>query len=87
MTTLPPITIILFLTGIAVLVEGVYHLGIDAESVPGGGPGTAAAGPLPVRAVRWIMLLAGLSDFVQAFYIMATKPPGTPDTVRLGVWS
>ncbi len=99
MTTLPPVTIILFLTGIAVWVEGVYHLGIDAEPVPGGipatdrfgsmratagGPGTAMAGPLPVRAVGWIMLLAGLSDFVQAFYIMAAKPLGTPETVRLG---
>jgi hypothetical protein len=67
--TLPalPITIIFFLTGLAVWANAMYFLGIGAK------PASDTA-PNPLTSVGWITLLAGLSNFVQAFYIMAARP-------------
>ena len=61
-----PITIVFFLTGFAVWANALYFLGVGAKRGEGA--------PDPIRAVGWITLLAGLSDFVQAFYIMAARP-------------
>ncbi len=61
-----PITIIFFLTGLAVWAIGLYFVGFGAEP--------QAEGPNPLVSVGWISLIAGLSDFVQAFYIMAARP-------------
>lgn len=63
---MPPITIVFFLTGIAVWANALYFLGIGADRQEGGSD--------PLKAVGWISLLAGLSNFVQAIYIMAARP-------------
>lgn len=61
-----PITIVFFLTGIAVWTNGLYFLGVGASPREGGSN--------PLKAVGWITLIAGLSNFVQAFYLMASRP-------------
>jgi hypothetical protein len=70
-----PITIVFFLTGIAVWTIALYFLGAGAKPQP--------EGPNPVVSVGWISLVAGLTDFVQAFYIMASRPepPGPAGSV------
>ncbi len=97
LTQVPPVTVILAGTGLAVWAEGLYFLGVGAEPAPigvretgrggapatAGGPGTALAGPNPIRAVGWIMFIAGLSDLVQTLYVMTAKPLGTPETTVL----
>ncbi len=62
-----PITIVFFLTGIAVWANGLFFLGVGSK--PAG-----ENAPNPLVAVGWITLLAGLSDFAQAFYLMAARP-------------
>lgn len=62
-----PITIVFFLTGIAVWANALFFLGVGSK------PASDDASN-PLVAVGWITLLAGLSDFAQAFYIMAARP-------------
>jgi len=64
--TMPPITIVFFLTGLAVWAIGLYFVGVGAQPREGG--------PNPLVSVGWLSLIAGLSDFGQAFYIMAARP-------------
>jgi hypothetical protein len=58
---MPPIAIVFFLTGIAVWANGLYFLGVAAKRAEGGSD--------PVKAVGWITLVAGLSDFLQVLVI------------------
>jgi hypothetical protein len=91
LTHVPPVAVILSLTGLAVWAEGLYFLGIGAKPRTGLGvppqPAGAAAVPKPLsdplRAVGMIMFIAGLSDLVQTVYVISSKPLGTPDTVIL----
>ena len=62
-----PITIVFFLTGIAVWANALFFLGMGAKPAEEGGSN-------PLKGVGWITLLAGLSDFAQAFYLMAARP-------------
>lgn len=68
---MPPITIIFFVTGIAVWANAMYFLGVGADQKEGGSN--------PLKAVGWITLVAGLVDFVQAFAIMSTALAGAGD--------
>lgn len=63
---MPPITIVFFLTGIAVWANALYFLGIGADKQDGGAD--------PLKSVGWISLMAGLSNFGQAIYIMGARP-------------
>lgn len=72
---MPPITIVLFLTGIAVWANALFFLGVGAN--PGEG------GSNPLKAVGWISLIAGLSNFGQAIYIMAARPAPLGDNAVL----
>ncbi len=58
---MPPIAIVFFLTGIAVWANALYFLGVAAQRAEGGSD--------PVKAVGWITLVAGLSDFLQVLVI------------------
>ena len=60
-----PITIVFFLTGIAVWANGLFFLGVGAD---------AGEGSNPLRSVGVITVVAGLADFVQAFYLMSSRP-------------
>ena len=74
---MPPITIVFFLTGIAVWANALYFLGIGAKAKDGGSD--------PLTAVGWITLLAGLSNFGQAIYIMAARPLGNASVLLAGL--
>jgi len=72
-----PITIIFFLTGLAVWANALYFLGIGAKPASDDGPN-------PIKSVGWISLVAGLSNIIQAVYIMAARPaPLGPASVLL----
>lgn len=58
---MPPIAIVFFLTGIAVWANALYFLGVASRPADGGSD--------PVRAVGWITLIAGLSNFWQGSQI------------------
>jgi len=58
---MPPIAIVFFLTGIAVWANALYFLGVASRPADGGSD--------PVRAVGWITLIAGLSNFWQVSQI------------------
>jgi hypothetical protein len=85
LTAVPPVAIILSLTGLAVWAEGLYFLGLGAKPKRGSVDAATGLRPLtdPLRAVGMIMFIAGLSDLVQTTYIISAKPLGTPDTVIL----
>ncbi|HEX6261925.1 MAG TPA: AmiS/UreI family transporter [Actinomycetota bacterium] len=68
---MPPIAIVFFLTGIAVWANALYFLGVAAERQEGGSD--------PLRAVGWITLLAGISNFWQVSQI------GTQDNLLGGL--
>lgn len=70
-----PITIVFFLTGIAVWSNGLYFLGVGATPQNGGSD--------PLKAVGWITLVAGLSNFAQSFYLMASRPKPLQDAAVL----
>ncbi len=70
---MPPITIVFFVTGIAVWANAMFFLGIGADQKEGGSN--------PLKAVGWITLVAGLVDFVQAFAIMSTALAGAGDVL------
>jgi hypothetical protein len=74
---MPPITIVFFLTGIAVWANALYFLGIGADKQEGGAD--------PLKSVGWISLIAGLSNFGQAVYIMAARPLGDPSVLLGGL--
>lgn len=67
---MPPIAVVFFLTGIAVWANALYFLGLGSEPGEGGSD--------PVRAVGWITLVAGLSNFLQILAI------GTGESHLLG---
>jgi len=51
--------------------------GLSVLSIPkpfGVGAQRREGGPNPLVSVGWLSLIAGLSDFGQAFYIMAARP-------------
>jgi hypothetical protein len=86
LTEVPPVAVVLSLTGLAVWGEGLYFLGLGAKPKQENVPAAATVSrPLshPLRAVGMIMFIAGLSDLVQTVYIISSKPLGTPDTVIL----
>lgn len=58
---MPPIAIVFFLTGIAVWANALYFLGVADRAEEGGTD--------PLRAVGWITLIAGLSNFWQVSQI------------------
>lgn len=60
-----PITIVFFLTGIAVWANGLFFLGVGADSNNGSNP---------LRSVGVISVVAGIADFIQAFYLMSSRP-------------
>lgn len=74
---MPPITIVFFITGIAVWAQAMYFLGIGATPKEGGSD--------PLKAVGWITLAAGLADFVQAFDIMSHALAGDASILLSGL--
>jgi len=94
-TVVPPVTIILTLTGLAVWVEGMYFLGLmpynPANKGTGSGhdPDGAAIDPNikpwshPRRAAGTLMLIAGISDMIQMYHIMGGADLETAKTVIL----
>lgn len=58
--------VVLFLTGIAVWVNGMYFLGVGADRQEGGTD--------PLKAVGWVTLVAGIADFVQLAFIIGADP-------------
>ena len=62
---MPPIAIVFFVTGIAVWANFLYFAGVGATAKEGG--------PDPLKGVGWITLVAGLSDFVQAWHIQQNQ--------------
>ncbi len=44
------------------------------HQLPGVGATQREGGSDPLKAVGWITLIAGVSNFVQAFYLMASRP-------------
>ncbi|HEY2705980.1 MAG TPA: AmiS/UreI family transporter [Candidatus Dormibacteraeota bacterium] len=69
-----PITIVFFLTGIAVWANGLFFLGAGADSKDGSNP---------LRAVGVITLVAGIVDFIQAFYLIQARPAPLGDAAVL----
>jgi hypothetical protein len=67
--TVPPITVIFVVSGLAVWVNAFAFLGIGAKAEEG------AANPM--KTVGWVTLLAGIVDGVQAAFIIATVPAKT----------
>jgi uncharacterized membrane protein len=65
---MPPITIVFFVSGIAVWANAMYFLGVGADRKEGGAD--------PLKSVGWVTLTAGLVDFVQAFAIMSNQLAG-----------
>jgi hypothetical protein len=63
--TVPPITVIFVVSGLAVWLNGMAFLGIGTKG---------AEGSNPLKPVGWVTLLAGIVDSVQAALIIATKP-------------
>ncbi len=60
---MPPITIVFFVSGLAVWANALYFLGLGAAPKEGGTD--------PLRAVGWVTLAAGVVDFLQAFDILS----------------
>jgi hypothetical protein len=65
---MPPITIVFFVSGIAVWANAMYFAGVGADRTEGGAD--------PLKSVGWVTLLAGITDFVQAFAIMSNQLAG-----------
>jgi hypothetical protein len=65
---MPPITIVFFVSGIAVWANAMYFLGVGADRKEGGAD--------PLRSVGWVTLTAGIVDFVQASAIMSNQLAG-----------
>ena len=65
---MPPITIVFFVSGIAVWANAMYFLGVGADRKEGGAD--------PLKSVGWVTLTAGLVDFVQSFAIMSNQLAG-----------
>ena len=65
---MPPITIVFFVSGMAVWANAMYFLGVGADRKEGGAD--------PLKSVGWVTLTAGLVDFVQAFAIMSNQLAG-----------
>lgn len=64
---MPPIAVVFVVSGLAVLLNGLYFLGLGAKPV-------SEDSPNPVVSVGWITLVAGLVDLVQAAVIIAKFP-------------
>jgi hypothetical protein len=67
--TVPPITVIFVVSGLAVWLNGLAFLGIGAKP--------AEDGPNPLTSVGWVTALAGIVDLLQAAVIIAVAPPAT----------
>ena len=65
---MPPISVIFVVSGLAVLVNGLYFLGVGAKPKP------EVGSPDPIVSVGWITLLAGLVDLAQAAIIIGKFP-------------
>ncbi len=76
---MPPITIVFFLTGIAVWANALYFLGVGATRKEGASD--------PLTTVGWITLVVGLADFVQAFDIMSNQLAGDASILLAGLVS
>ena len=76
---MPPITIVFFVSGIAVWANAMYFLGVGAD------PKEGSADPL--RSVGWVTLTAGIADFVQAFAIMSNQLAGDASILLGGLVS
>ncbi len=62
---MPPIAVVLFLTGIAAWANAFYFLGIGADRQEGGSD--------PIKVVGWISLVAGLSNFTQIVFVFGSE--------------
>jgi uncharacterized membrane protein len=76
---MPPITIVFFVSGIAVWANAMYFLGVGADRREGGAD--------PLKSIGWVTLTAGLVDFVQAFAIMSNQLAGEVSIVLAGLVS
>jgi hypothetical protein len=76
---MPPITIVFFVSGIAVWANAMYFLGVGADRKEGSAD--------PLKSVGWVTLTAGLVDFVQAFAIMSNQLAGEVSIVLAGLVS
>lgn len=74
---MPPITVVFFVTGIAVWSNCLYFLGVGADRKEGASD--------PLTSVGWITLVAGLVDFVQAFAIMSNQLAGDASILLAGL--
>lgn len=63
---MPPITIVFVGTGLVVWLQALYFLGIGADKKEGT--------PDPIIGLGWITLIIGLTNLVQATYIMWARP-------------
>jgi hypothetical protein len=71
-----PIAVVFFLTGVAVWANGLYFLGVGSKPAAEGGSD-------PIRAVGAITFVAGVSDFIQVFYLMNARPQPLGDAAAL----
>jgi hypothetical protein len=62
---MPPITIVFFVSGLAVWANAMWFAGVGADRKEGGAD--------PLRSVGWVTLVAGLVDFVQAGAILTNQ--------------
>jgi len=76
---MPPITIVFFVSGMAVWANAMYFLGVGADRKEGGAD--------PLKSVGWVTLTAGLVDFVQAFAIMSNQLAGEASILLGGLVS
>ena len=74
---MPPITIVFFVTGIAVWANAMYFLGIGAAPKEGGAD--------PLKSVGWITLAAGVLDFFQAHAIISNQLAGDASILLSGL--
>ncbi|HET7234930.1 MAG TPA: AmiS/UreI family transporter [Actinomycetota bacterium] len=74
---MPPITIVFFVSGIAVWANAMYFWGAGADRKEGGAD--------PLTSVGWITLVAGIADFMQAFAIMSNQLAGEASILLAGL--
>ena len=64
--TVPPITVVFVISGLAVWMNGLAFLGVGAKG--------ADDESSPLKTVGWVTLVAGIVDSVQAALIIGTAP-------------
>ncbi len=64
--SVPPITMVFVLTGLAAFVQAMFFLGVGANSAEGK--------KSPIIPAGWIALVAGIVDLIVGVYITAARP-------------